>query len=78
MPVVIERYPHKPYIMEMRNVTVQEGESARFECRLFSDLSPYVAWFRHYEVNGSYVNATGSPYGDSVMVSDYQVCHSAF
>jgi Immunoglobulin I-set domain len=64
-----ERFPHKPLITELRNLTVREGETAHFECRVISDLTPYIAWYKYYEVNGSFYNSTGEPNAELIGVS---------
>ncbi len=64
-----ERFPHKPFITELHNVTVRQGETAQFECRVISDLTPFISWFKPYEVNGSYTSATGDPYVEPIGVS---------
>uniref|UniRef100_T1IQE1 receptor protein-tyrosine kinase n=1 Tax=Strigamia maritima TaxID=126957 RepID=T1IQE1_STRMM len=61
---VIERYPYPPMFQDgyPLNVTVHVGESATFECRVFSDLTPFFKWYKHYKVNGSSVNKDGIHY----------------
>ncbi len=66
-----ERFPHKPFIAEMRNATALVGGSVTFACSVISDLTPFVQWYKHYtNDNGSYVNdTTGQPYLNSLQVS---------
>ena len=64
-----ERFPHKPVITELRNATVLRGDGAVFECRVISDLTPYIVWYKHYDINGSYVNSTGDAYAQVIEVS---------
>ena len=68
-----ERFPHKPLITELRNVTVQLGEAADMECRVISDLAPFIQWYKHSaDANGSYINTTtGLPYGDMIQVRPF-------
>jgi len=68
-PTQLERFPHKPVITEMRNATVFRGEGAFFECHVISDLTPYILWYKHYDINGSYVNSTGAAYAKVIEVS---------
>jgi len=70
-PARAERFPHKPLIMEMHNSTVSIGGTVSFECRVISDLTPYVQWYRHFtDDNGSFVNdTTGTPIGNALQVS---------
>ena len=71
LPAYAERFPHKPIIMEMPNSTVSVGGMVSFECRVISDLTPYVQWYRHFtDDNGSFVNdTTGTPIGNALQVS---------
>ena len=52
----------------MHNATALRGGGAFFECRVISDLTPYIVWYKHYELNGSYVNATGEAYANTIEV----------
>ena len=62
--------PDKPYIIqEPRNVTVVEGGTARFECKILSDAHPHLQWLRHFKVNGSYTDANDSAYIKVMQVS---------
>ena len=65
-----ERLPHKPIITELRNPTVLLGESVELECRVISDLTPFIQWYKSEDNNGSLVNETsGQPYGYKLPVS---------
>ena len=67
-----ERLPHKPIITELRNPTVLLGESVELECRVISDLTPFIQWYKSEKNNGSLVNETsGWPYGYKLPVSFY-------
>lgn len=70
-PAYAERFPHRPLITEMRNSTVSVGGTVSIECRVISDLTPFVQWYRHFtDDNGSYVNDTaGTPIGNVLQVS---------
>ena len=46
----------------MKNVTVAEGGTAEFVCRITSSLHPHVVWVKHYQVNGSYQSEDGKSY----------------
>jgi len=62
-------YPHKPIIFERpRNTTAEAGKKVVFECRVLSDLQPYIQWVKHYTVNESYYNDNGDPYVNVVYV----------
>lgn len=55
----------------MRNATALVGGTVTFECRVISDLTPYVQWVKHFSSeNGSFVNdTTGQPYVNALQVS---------
>ena len=59
----VERFPHKPvFNREPRNQTVVVGSNVTFVCGVLSDSHPLIQWVRHYKVNDSYFNETGTPY----------------
>ena len=68
--IFAERFPHKPLITELRNATAMVGGRVVLECRVISDLTPFVQWYHHVaDANGSYVNDTsGEPYGLTIPV----------
>ena len=44
------------------NQTVTYMDDARFDCTVvMSDLQHHIQWFKHYEVNGSYMNEDDEP-----------------
>ncbi|XP_078668642.1 fibroblast growth factor receptor 2-like isoform X4 [Branchiostoma floridae x Branchiostoma belcheri] len=61
---VIERSPSPPVLAPglPQNQTVVVGSTVDFQCRVFSDARPHIQWLKHYEVNGSYVDANGKPH----------------
>lgn len=55
---------------EIANQTAKVGSNVTFTCKiLVSDSQPMLQWLRHYQVNGSYVNADGEPYVHILQVS---------
>lgn len=70
--LIQERFPHRPLITEMRNSTVSVGGTVSIECRVISDLTPFVQWYRHFtDDNGSYVNDTaGTPIGNVLQLDE--------
>eukprot|EP00058_Branchiostoma_floridae_P023529 XP_002609019.1 hypothetical protein BRAFLDRAFT_84835 [Branchiostoma floridae] len=61
---VIERSPSRPILAPglPQNQTVVVGSTVDFQCKVFSDAQPHIQWLKHYEVNGSYVDANGKPH----------------
>ncbi|KAI8490693.1 Fibroblast growth factor receptor 4 [Branchiostoma belcheri] len=59
-----ERSPSPPVLAPglPQNQTVVVGSTVDFQCRVFSDSRPHIQWLKHYEVNGSYVDANGKPH----------------
>ncbi|XP_078328528.1 fibroblast growth factor receptor 1-A-like isoform X2 [Crassostrea virginica] len=59
---VIDRVLTKPVIQGPVNQTVTYMDDARFDCTVvMSDLQHHIQWFKHYEVNGSYMNEDDEP-----------------
>ncbi|XP_078696173.1 uncharacterized protein LOC144924636 [Branchiostoma floridae x Branchiostoma belcheri] len=61
---VRERSPSRPILAPglPQNQTVVVGSTVDFQCKVFSDAQPHIQWLKHYEVNGSYVDANGKPH----------------
>ncbi|XP_078668646.1 fibroblast growth factor receptor 2-like isoform X8 [Branchiostoma floridae x Branchiostoma belcheri] len=69
---VIERSPSPPVLAPglPQNQTVVVGSTVDFQCRVFSDARPHIQWLKHYEVNGSYVDANGKPHVRVLKTAD--------
>ncbi|KAF4517189.1 hypothetical protein B566_EDAN005621 [Ephemera danica] len=47
-----ERLHHRPIFTEsLKNTTVVLGSTARFQCRILSDLHPHIEWYRLHSKN---------------------------
>jgi len=57
---VHERIRTKPVVLEIKNVTVYEGENVTLLCKVFSDSMPHFRWLRWFPTNSSGHNGTGS------------------
>ena len=66
-----ERYPHRPLIQDMDNTTAHVGESLTLHCRVFSDGTPFIQWYRHFEINGSYTDEFGNPHEQVIPVRTF-------
>lgn len=58
--------PTPKIICPFSNVTVAEGESLSITCDVYSHLTAFVRWIKHYHVNGSYFDRNGAPYAKLV------------
>ncbi|XP_078587238.1 fibroblast growth factor receptor 2-like isoform X6 [Branchiostoma floridae x Branchiostoma japonicum] len=69
---VIERSPSRPILAPglPQNQTVVVGSTVDFQCKVFSDAQPHIQWLKHYEVNGSYVDANGKPHVRVLKTAD--------
>lgn len=64
---VHERFIPTPKIVcPFNNVTVAEGGSLSITCDVYSHLTAFVRWIKHYHINGSYFDRNGAPYAKLV------------
>lgn len=68
-----ERFPHKPFVEEMSNVTVYIGERLQLHCRAFSDATSFIEWSRPLKINGSYTDENGIPYSETIPVGSHLI-----
>lgn len=60
---VYERFNPTPTVVcHDRNRTVVEGEDVVVRCDVYSYLTAFVRWIKHYHVNGTYFDKNGAPY----------------
>ncbi|KAM7307858.1 fibroblast growth factor receptor 3-like [Ixodes scapularis] len=60
---VYERFKPTPTVIcQDRNRTVIEGEDVVVRCEVYSYLTAFVRWIKHYHVNGTYFDKNGAPY----------------
>lgn len=64
---VHERFNPMPTIVcPFVNATATEGEDVSIDCDVYSHLTAFVRWIKHYHVNGSYFDRNGAPYAKLV------------
>lgn len=62
-----ERFRAAPTVVcNHRNRTVTEGDDVTFHCDVYSYLTAFVRWIKHYHVNGSYFDLNGAPHAKLV------------
>ncbi|CAN7986006.1 unnamed protein product, partial [Ixodes hexagonus] len=60
---VYERFKPTPTVVcQDRNRTAAEGEDVVVRCEVYSYLTAFVRWIKHYHVNGTYFDKNGAPY----------------
>ena len=60
---VVAVLPHPPiFTQPLNNKTAYVGDNVTFRCVVLSDLLPHIAWVKHYQVNGSYMDVNDSWY----------------
>lgn len=64
---VHERFHPTPKIVcPVSNVTVTEGHNVSIRCDVYSHLTAFVRWIKHYHVDGRYFDRNGTPYAKLV------------
>ncbi|XP_075553121.1 fibroblast growth factor receptor 4-like [Dermacentor variabilis] len=64
---VHEKFIATPTIVcPFANITVAEGESVSITCDVYSHLTAFVRWIKHYHISGSYFDRNGAPYAKLV------------
>lgn len=64
---VHERFHPTPKIIcPISNVTVTEGRNVSIRCDVYSHLTAFVRWIKHYHVDGRYFDRNGAPYAKLV------------